>query len=407
MERFSSVAALIDQRTRWGYIALLLAAGVAAAMQVGKVPPAISSLREDLRLGIVAAAWVLSLFSAIGAVLGCVAGSIANRFGARAVTVVALLVMAAASALGARADGAPLLLFSRALEGTAFVAAVVAIPSLLVASASADDRRFVTGVWGTYMPTGMAIALTVAPWVLVAFGWRPLWDWNAVLLLVVGFALLAAREPGGAGGNAGVALEAVLRTVRRRETWLLALIFMCYTFQFLAVFGFLPTILEQQGVAPQTAGRQTAIAVIANAGGNLAASWLVARRVAPTALMAFALVVMVACELGIYSQGLSPDARYGLAVAFSAFGGLLPASVFATIPAIASRVASGAVVMGIVVQASHIGLLTGPPVVAAISDATGDWSASPLALAPVAAIGFAAAFALKRTLRSADVGKPS
>ena len=312
-ERIFPFAALIDQRTRWGYIALLLAAGVAAAMQVGKVPPAILTLREDLRLGIVAAAWVLSLFSAIGAVFGCIAGSIANRFGARAVTVVALLVMAVASALGARADGPTLLLFSRALEGTAFVAAVVAIPSLLAASASADDRRFVTGIWGTYMPTGMAIGLTLAPWVLIAFGWRTLWDWNAVLLLVVGVGLLAARQPDGAGRNAGVALDAVLRTVRHRETWLLALIFMCYTFQFLAVFGFLPTILEQQGVAPQAAGTQTAIAVVANAGGNLAASWLVARRVAPTVLMALALVVMVGCELGIYSSGLSPDARYVLA----------------------------------------------------------------------------------------------
>src|SRR5690606_37393673 len=103
------------------------------------------------------------------------------------------------------------------------------------------------------------------------------------------------------------------------------------------------------------------------AGGNLAASWLVARRVAPTVLMALALVVMVGCELGIYSSGLSPDARYVLAIVFSAFGGLLPAAVFATIPAVASRAASGAVVMGIVVQASHIGLLSGPPVVAAIS----------------------------------------
>lgn len=371
------------------------------------MPPAILALRDDLGLGIVAAAWVLSLFSAIGAVFGCLAGSIANRFGERATTIAALICMAGASAIGARADGAPLLLASRAVEGTAFVVAVVAIPSLLAASAGARDKRLVSGMWGTYMPTGMAIALVVAPSILLAFGWRTLWTWNAVLLLAVGVGVSAVRLPHVSAGGVRLSADALVRTMKQREVWLLALIFMCYTFQFLSVLGFLPTILELQGVPAQAAGTQTAIAVIANAGGNLAASWLVARRVAPTALMAFALVVMVACELGIYSQGLSPDARYGLAIAFSAFGGLLPASVFATIPAIASRVASGAVVMGIVVQASHIGLLTGPPVVAAISDATGDWSASPLALAPVAAIGFAAAFALKRTLRSADVGKPS
>lgn len=379
---------------------MLLAAGVVAAMQVGKVPPAILALREDLGLGIVAAAWVLSLFSAIGALFGSLAGSIANRFGPRPTTIAALLAMAAASALGAQADGAPLLLFSRAVEGTAFVVAVVAIPSLLAASASPRDKRFVAGMWGTYMPTGMAIALTAAPIVLLAFGWRTLWSWNAVLLVVLGIGLTVVRLPRGAGGETVVKLDALVRTIRHRDMWLLALIFACYTFQFIAVLGFLPTILEQQGVPAQAAGTQTAIAVIANAGGNLAASWLVARRVAPSRLMAVALAVMAACVLGIYFSAMPPDGRYGLAIVFSAFGGLLPAAVFATIPSVAGRTGSGAIVMGLVVQASHIGQLTGPPTVAAIAEATGGWESSPLALVPAAAIAFVAAFGLRKALHA-------
>src|SRR5690606_2262899 len=256
--------------------------------------------------------------------------SIANRFGPRATSIAALLGMAGASALGAQADGAPLLLFSRAIEGTAFVVAVVAIPSLLAASASADDKRFVAGMWGTYMPTGMAIALILAPAVLIAFGWRTLWSWNAVLLVVLAIGLAAVRLPRAAGSaDTFVRLDALIRTIKHRDMWLLALIFACYTFQFIAVLGFLPTILEQQGVPAQAAGTQTAIAVIANAGGNLAASWLVARRIAPSRLMAVALAVMAACVLGIYFSAMPPDGRYGLAIVFSAFGGLLPAAVFA------------------------------------------------------------------------------
>src|SRR5690606_28084334 len=201
-----------------------------------------------------------------------------------------------------------------------------------------------------------AIALTAAPIVLLAFGWRTLWSWNAVLLVVLGIGLTVVRLPRGAGGETVVKLDALVRTIRHRDMWLLALIFACYTFQFIA-----------------------AIAVIANAGGNLAASWLVARRVAPSRLMAVALAVMAACVLGIYFSAMPPDGRYGLAIVFSAFGGLLPAAVFATIPSVAGRTGSGAIVMGLVVQASHIGQLTGPPTVAAIAEATGGWESSPLA----------------------------
>lgn len=361
-------------------------------MQVGKVPPAILALRDDLGLSIVAAAWVLSLFSAIGAVLGCLAGSIANRFGERATTIAALLCMAGASALGARADGAALLLVSRAIEGTAFVVAVVAIPSLLAASAGASNKRLVTGMWGTYMPTGMAMALFVAPSILLAFGWRTLWAWNAVLLLLVGIGLSVVRPPRvDAGARAAVSVDALVHTIKQRDVWLLALIFMCYTFQFLSVLGFLPTILEQQGVPPQAAGAQTAVAVISNAGGNIAASWLVARGFSPARLMAFALAIMAACTVGIFSSSIPPDGRYALAIAFSGFGGLVPAAIFATLAPLAARIGSGALAMGLVVQASHIGQVTGPPLVAALADASGAWTLSPLALIPPAAIAIIAA----------------
>jgi hypothetical protein len=48
---------------------------VVSAMQIGKVPPALSLLREDLSVGLVASAWILSMFSALGALFRSVAGS--------------------------------------------------------------------------------------------------------------------------------------------------------------------------------------------------------------------------------------------------------------------------------------------------------------------------------------------
>jgi predicted MFS family arabinose efflux permease len=85
--------------------------------------------------------------------------------------------------------------------------------------------------------------------------------------------------------------------------------------------------------------------------------------------------------------------QYFGAVAFSAVGGLVPASIFTAIPRIAPTDARPTT-MGIVVQASHIGQLLGPPMVAAVAATVGGWHASPLVLVPVAAIGLAAAWSL-------------
>ena len=66
-------------RSNWARIWILVLAGVVCAMQIGKVPPALSLLREDLSVGLVASAWILSMFSALGALFGSAAGALADN----------------------------------------------------------------------------------------------------------------------------------------------------------------------------------------------------------------------------------------------------------------------------------------------------------------------------------------
>ncbi len=379
----------------WLRISVLVVAGVVSAMQIGKVPPALSWLRADLGIGLVGSAWILSMFSALGALFGSLAGVVADRIGSRHVTVASLLVMALASALGGSAHSAVLLLVSRAVEGSGFVVAVVAIPSLLVAAAVERDRRFVPALWGAYMPVGIAIAMAVSPLVLAAAGWRALWELNAALLaaLALGVAWSNARRRGPElhVSQPGSLLRASLLRPGAR---LLAVMFACYTFQFLSVLGFLPTILQEHGSSPKTAGTLTALAVVANAFGNLAAGWLFTRGVAPRLLICAATIAMAAAALMVFSPDYPPSVQYLGAVAFSAIGGLIPASIFTAIPRVAPAEARSTT-MGIVVQASHIGQLVGPPTVAAVAAAMGGWAASPWVLLPVAAVGLVAAWSLR------------
>src|SRR5580698_8843484 len=116
-------AALVtaSDSTRWTYVGLLLACGIGASMQVGKVPPALGFVQRDLHLGLVVGAWVISMFSVVGATLGCLAGSLVDRMGPHRAATGGLFCIAAASLAGSFAVLPWELLVSRAVEGMAFV----------------------------------------------------------------------------------------------------------------------------------------------------------------------------------------------------------------------------------------------------------------------------------------------
>ena len=102
---------------------------------------------------------------------------------------------------------------------------------------------------------------------------------------------------------------------------LLALIFTTYTLQWLAVMGFLPTLLvEEYGLTPGRASVLTAVMVAMNVPGNLLGGWLLHRGFRRWRLIAFASVVMGFCSLGIYSPGTSLCPLPGLSSLFRGRG---------------------------------------------------------------------------------------
>jgi len=388
--------------TRWAYVWLLLACGIGAAMQVGKVPPALGVLAQDLHLGLQTGAWVISMFSIVGATLGFLVGSLVERIGAQRAARLGLFGIAAASCAGSWALLPWQLLLSRALEGMAFVFVVVAIPSLLVASASESDRRFVPALWGIYMPVGMALSLAGAQPILHAYGWRVLWQMEAAVLTVLGLSLLLAPAPPPPlrSERAAPALGVLARAVWQRGPLLLAAIFACYTVQYLAVMGFLPSILQAEGASAQAAGVLSALAVMANAAGNLSVGALIARGARPRRLIAVACVVMLVAASGIYLPAAPASVRYVLVLILAGVGGLIPASIFALVPRVAPDRQSAASIMGFVVQASHLGQLAGPPAVAAVAAAAGGFQLSALVLMPAALCAWGAARGLRRVSSS-------
>ena len=114
--------------TRWFVVGVMIASGVAAALHVGKVPPALPAVREELGLGLVPAGWVASIFNLIGAALGVASGLAADRLGARRVLAAGLVLLAGGSMWGSAVDTGTALLATRVLSGVGMLAVAVSAP---------------------------------------------------------------------------------------------------------------------------------------------------------------------------------------------------------------------------------------------------------------------------------------
>lgn len=401
-----------DQRTDWPRVCLLVAAGMVAACQIGKVPPALPVLRLDLGIGLVTAGWVLGLFNLLGVVAGSVTGAIAALIGERRAALGGLWLVALAGALGAAAPGESWLLVSRFVEGVGFLVVVIAIPALLARAAAPGDLKLAFGLWGAYMPVGTATMILAAPLLMeIAGGWRGLWLANAALMAAIAVTLeratagtalaapVAQPRHGGRAIAAGI-LGDLRRTVAAPGPLLLAIAFGSYTLQYLALTGFMPTIFVEQDFAPAAAAQLTALVVLVNAFGNFAGGTLLHHGLARWMLMATASATMAVSTLLIYAANAGFAWRYAACLAFSFVGGLLPTSALGGAAALAPERRLIPIANGLVVQGSNIGQVIGPPAVAALAAWAGGWQMSPLIFIAAGSVGVAAAVLLRRIERA-------
>ena len=367
-------------RTRWDIFALALFAGVLSGLQVGKAPPALPLMRIELGLDLVTAGWVTSVYYGVGALCGVLAGLAADALGPRRLLFAGLLSMGGGSLLGAYANGGTALLLTRFLEGLGFVAVTVTAPKIIAAAATPADRSLAFGIWGTYMPVGMTVALLLSPTLLAAWGWQGLWLANAGLIglfaLACAWGLRPRRWPADFTA-AGIDWPGVRATLARPGPWLFGLCFGLYTMQWIAVMAWLPTFLvETQGQSIEGASAYTALVVFMNVLGNLAAAWLMKHGTARWALIMTAFLFMAATGALIFAPFTPDGLKVVLAMVFSGVGGLLPASALAGAAQHAPTRGQIAMSGGFVVQGAACGSLIGPPVMAAIVGALGDWHAA-------------------------------
>lgn len=288
---------------------VVIAAGVCAALHVGKLAPALPVLRDALRVSLVQAGFLLSLVQLAGMLLGLLVGLWADGAGLRRSLLIGLLLLALASAGGVLAYSAIALLVLRAVEGLGFLLVALPAPGLIRRAVAPQRMSAVLGWWGAYMPLGTALALLTGPWVIASTNWQAWWWWLAALSLVMALWVwvcvpldppvttaqgYAGARPWADGARLPPApsilhkastapsqtgLARLRQTLSARGPWLVALIFAMYSSQWLAVIGFLPTTVARAGLAAGVSAVLTASVAAVNILGNVLAGRLLQRGV--------------------------------------------------------------------------------------------------------------------------------
>jgi MFS family permease len=359
---------------------VVILAGVAAALHIGKLPPAIPVLRDSLGLTLVQAGFLLSLVQLAGMTVGVVFGVVADGLGSRRSMTIGLVLLAIVSALGGLTQGVASLMLLRAAEGFGFLLVVLPAPGAVRSLVEPRRASAMLGVWGAYMPFATAMALLLGPIAIAAIGWRGWW-W-ALAALSGGMAIWLRHSVPADTGAANAAsprpwLARLRRTLAAPGPWLVALTFAMYSGQWLAVIGFLPSIYVQSGIVGATAGVLTAAVAAANMVGNIGSGRLLQRGAAASRLLRIGFVTMALAAAATFAgsdgAGLPAALRYTAVLLFSSVGGLIPATLFA----LAVRLAPGedtlSTTVGWVQQWSAFGQFAGPPLVAAVASASGDW----------------------------------
>lgn len=388
----------------------VIAAGVVAALHVGKLPPALPVLRDVLGISLLQAGFLLSLVQLAGMTLGLLTGLAAQRVGLKRSMVAGLLVLGCASALGGLANGAAWLLATRALEGLGFLWVVLPAPGLVRRLVPQERLNGMLGVWGAYMPLGASLALLLGPSVMQlgapAWGWR-IWWWGlgalaAMLALLLCWRLPAdplwrlttAQAPQGTGHFSNRSLLGL--TLRSRGVWLMALTFAMYSGQWLAVIGFLPSIYAQAGLPGSSAAWLTAGAAAVNIVGNLAAGRWLGRGARPLALLATGFLAMAGGALLAFGATAHPLLQYAGVLVFSMIGGLIPATLFSLAIRLAPTPETVSTTVGWVQQWSALGQFAGPPLVAWVAVQAGGWQWTGWVTSVCCAIGLLLARELQR-----------
>jgi MFS family permease len=388
-----SAPVLTRRHTDAAWIVVVLA-GVTAAMHIWKLPAAIPMIQAELNMSLVEAGVLLGLVQVAGMAGGLAVSLFAETVGARRCLLIGLWLLFAGSVAGGFATGAGVLMACRALEGAGFLLTTVVAPGLIRANTPLRRVNTAVGFWSAYQGFATFTGLVASALVLQVAGWQTWWWIMAALTLVPVPLVLrfVPQDPPRVGSGLSAAAKRIGVTVRSPKPWIAGVVFACYTIQWMAVVGFLPTIYEHNGVTGIWPGLLSAVVGGLNAVGAIGTAPLLQRGVTARRLLIPTFVLMGTTSLLTFAVDWSqvpggPAVQFVCVGAFSLVGAVIPATLTRMAVDLAPPEGSAPAAMGLMQQIFNVGNFTGPAIVAWLATTTGGWHSTWWMTCAFAALG--------------------
>jgi EmrB/QacA subfamily drug resistance transporter len=173
---------------RWTALALLAAAQLMLVLDVTVVNVALPDIGRALRLTRAELPWVMTAYTVAFGGLMLLGGRVADRYGARRLTLTGLAVFTGASLLTGLAPGPAALLAGRALQGGGAALLSPAALAAVMTLFTGRDRARALGVWSGLAGLGSALGVILGGVLTTEASWR----WIFAVNVPVGAALLVA-----------------------------------------------------------------------------------------------------------------------------------------------------------------------------------------------------------------------
>ncbi|PJI33871.1 CynX/NimT family MFS transporter [Acinetobacter pseudolwoffii] len=363
----------------------IILAGYLAAIHVGKLSAVIPILQQDLGLSFTQAGFSLSLVQGAGMLFALCIGALSEKVGLKRCLILALIILGLSSMAGLWIQHVAALYFFRFTEGIGFLTISLCAPAILKRISRAETLNFKMGLWSSYMGVGVSLTVFTIPMLLEYLSWQSIWAILGSLCLLIAvmikrYLYLEAVTPvqpnRPQAGTENTSFWQIIKvTLTHPPILCLAIIFACYTSQWITVTGFLPTLYVEHGIDLKVAGALVSMVVLANLGGTFGAGMLLQGGWKPKTLLSTGFIAMLCSSLLTFaaSSWLSFELQFVSAVLFSLIGGMIPTTIFAITLRYAPRANAAAASVGLVLQVSACAQFFVPPLSAALVSTTQQW----------------------------------
>ena len=245
---------------------VLLFAGIAVALIQYKIPTIMTSIMSLFNMNATTASWLMSIFTLVSIFIAIPSGSLAQRFGAKKMMIVALGVAIFGSLIGLCAKVSAVLIISRAIEGIALTILTTCGP-IVVQKCTKPNRLGTTmGIWGIWGCLGSTIAALVTPTLFELAGFSGVWIAFAIVAAIAALVVaIVVKMPtvkqeaemlqiNAAQEDALDKTKPKYKEIFTKDIVLFFIGFAIFNICLLAILSFVPTILQLQNFNPTLSG---------------------------------------------------------------------------------------------------------------------------------------------------------